>query len=224
MPHGLSPWRAAAAALRPLRRAVAAGSAVRGARRYARASHADVIVCWDLDNTLVDSGTLLRQGMSLVEAVVAAAPMTLMLEFFVAVSEAMPRAEHVVLSARPGALRTATTQWLTRHGVEVAGDRVWLVPDARAKEAVWRSLARRARLVVVDDLSYGHESDVRSPYDDLVEVVSRLAAVHVGLPDIAAVAADVSAGTRLARRVAERLERGPLDVPLMAGHTPAGAA
>jgi hypothetical protein len=163
-----------------------------------------VIVCWDLDNTLVDSGTLLRQGMSLTAAVGVAAPMTRMIEFFVAVSEAIPAAEHVVLSARPGSLRAVTMDWMRRHSVHVTDDRVWLVPDARVKVAVWRCLARRARLVIVDDLSYGHEGDLRAVYEDLVAEALRIASVYVGLTEIESVTNGRSIGIHLADQVAER--------------------
>lgn len=205
MPSRLSPRRAAGLVVRPLRRALAERAAIRGARRYARACRADVIVCWDLDNTLVDSGTLLRQGMSLADSVVAAEPVPSMLGFFAAVSEALPGAEHVILSARPSALRSATMDWLSRHCVQVTADRVWLVPNASAKPAVWRCLARRTSLVIVDDLSYGHEGDVRLLYDDLVEAASSLATVYVGLSDVVDIGASAERRERLAAGLVECL-------------------
>lgn len=205
MPTRLTPRRAAGSVVRPLRHALAERETLRGVRRYARNCSAEVIVCWDLDNTLVDSGTLLRQGMSLADAIVVASPMSAMLEFYASVSESVKDAQHVVLSARGRALRLATRDWLGRHGLEIADDRIWLVPDARAKLAVWQSLARCARLVIVDDLSFGHEGDVRLPYADLVDAVSELAAVYVGLDDITAVVEDPLAGKRLAGEVAERV-------------------
>lgn len=202
MPSRLTPRRVAARATRPLRRTLAQRETARSVRRYVRACEADVIVCWDLDNTLVDSGSLLRAGLELSEAVASAEPMASMLEFFTAVSEAIPGAEHVVLSARPAVLRVATIAWLTSNGLSVEGDCVWLVPDATAKVAVWRQLARRARLVIVDDLSYGHEGDARATYDDLVATASRLATTVVGLADIEAIGVGSDAVKQYAKRVA----------------------
>lgn len=221
MPSRLALRRAVAHVARPLRRAFSERAALRSARRFARRSQADVVVCWDLDNTLVDSGTLLRHGMPLAEAVVAAAPMASMLEFYAAVSQSIPDAEHVVLSARARPLRSATIEWLMRHGIEVGGDRVWLVPDARAKPAVWQCLGRRARLVIVDDLSHGHEGDARGLYDDLVETASRLAVVYVGLADIQAVA-DADAAGSLAERLASQFDGD--SPPSIASRAPSGVA
>lgn len=220
MPSGVRPRRAAAA----VRHTLAARSAFQKARRYARRTDADVIVCWDLDNTLVDSGSLLRQGMSLAEAVAVAEPMARMLEFFADLAEAIPDAEHVVLSARPRSLRPPTIEWLARHGLRVAENHVWLVPDAQAKLTVWRCLVRSARLVIIDDLSYGHEGDVRAPYGDLVDAASAVATVYVGLSEIAAVGVDSFGGKRVAASVVERLDRIGADASLAAAPATVEAA
>ena len=57
-------------------------SAVRQARRFGRSHPASVRVCWDLDNTLVDSGRLVHAGTPLREAVIDAEPVPKMLEFY----------------------------------------------------------------------------------------------------------------------------------------------
>src|SRR5688572_30568704 len=56
-----------------------AAAAVVQARRLLRSHPAAIRVCWDLDNTLVDSGSLLREGRTLQEAIIDARPVPNML-------------------------------------------------------------------------------------------------------------------------------------------------
>jgi len=160
---------------------------VRQARRFRRARPAAVLVCWDLDNTLVGSGLLLRSGSSLELAVSRAEPVANMLTFYRAVAAALPAAEHFVLTARPATLRTTTLEWLARYELAPTGDAVCCVPVQAAKVPVWRELSRGAHIVIVDDLSYHHERDVPGVHDELVEIAPRVAAVYVGLADITAI-------------------------------------
>jgi hypothetical protein len=162
---------------------------------------APAIVCWDLDNTLVGTGTLLSAGTRLEQAVAAAEPMPGMLAFVEAVRARLPGAAHVVLSVRTRAMRAETLTWLARHRVGFAPEVVFFVPFAASKPRIWRALARRGPLLVVDDLSHGHEGDVR-PYDDLVAQARAIGAAYVGLDDIAAIGRDPGAGAALAERLA----------------------
>jgi hypothetical protein len=152
-----------------------------------------VLVCWDLDNTLVDSGTLLRLGRRLQEAIVEGEPVPNMLAFYAALGEALPGAGHVILSARTPAMRTYTVAWLSRHGLTPADGALWFVPHAAAKARVWQTLAKAAPLVIVDDLTYDHEAEAPSVHHDLVETARRTAAVYIGVDEIARMAADPEA-------------------------------
>jgi hypothetical protein len=180
-------------------------AALRRARRLGSSHPADVRVCWDLDNTLVDSGALLRLGKSLEDAIREAGPVPHMLEFYDAVSELLPNAAHFILSSRTGSLRTPTLLWLARHGLTPGKDTLCFVPYVDAKPKVWAQLARGASLVIVDDLSYDHESSQPSVHLDLVEVARRTATVYVGPEQIADVAADPAAVRSVATWVAESL-------------------
>ncbi|HEX8086009.1 MAG TPA: hypothetical protein VF529_17080 [Solirubrobacteraceae bacterium] len=203
MPHGrLTARRVAAAATRRVRHAPDRRAAVRRARAFASAHPGGVRVCWDLDNTLVDSGVLLQRGMTLEEAGAAAGPVAGMLEFHRAVREQLPGAAHFVLSVRPRSMRPDTDAWLRRHAVEIGGDDVCLVRSPYDKPAVWRELARGGRLVVVDDLSHGHETAAATPYGRLAGQARRIADAYVDLDAIAGIAADPATARDAAARLA----------------------
>jgi hypothetical protein len=160
-------------------------------------------ICWDLDNTLVDSGALIRLGKRLEEAVIEAEPVPNMLRFYESIQARLPRADHVILTSRTDVMRVATLAWLARHGLAPAEDAIWFVPDPKAKVKVWLQLARDARLVIIDDLSYNHESARPAVHHDLVERAVRIAAVYVGLEQIAAIQADLRAVERVTSWVIE---------------------
>jgi hypothetical protein len=168
----------------------AAAAAVRHARRLRREQPGTVLVCWDLDNTLVDSGSLLRLGRQLQEAIVDGEPVPNMLAFYAALGDGLPGAGHVILSARTPAMRSDTLAWLSRHGLAPADGTLWFVPHAAAKARVWQTLARSGPLVIVDDLTYDHEAEAPSVYHDLVETARRTAAVYIGVDEIARIAGD----------------------------------
>jgi hypothetical protein len=177
--------------------------------RQARAAHRDrpvaVRVCWDLDNTLVGSGRLLRDGRQLHEAVVEAGPVPNMLAFFDAMNRWLPDAEHFILSARPNAMRADTLAWLEEHGLLFGGGAICLVPSADAKRLVWKQLAADAQLVIVDDLSYGHEEERPLVYGELAAFARETASVYIGLEDIAQMEADPGAVHPVAQRTSETL-------------------
>jgi hypothetical protein len=178
---------------------------VRGALRQARRfrSHAaEISVCWDLDNTLVDSGALLRVGNSLPDAIVRAGPVPNMLEFYWEVHTALPQAKHFILTARRRAMRRATEEWLIRHQVANGDTSLCFVPYVEAKVKVWEQLAGSAKLVIVDDLSYNHETEQVAVRDDLVAIARQTASVYIGLSEISEVAADPGAAVPLALRAA----------------------
>jgi hypothetical protein len=180
-------------------------AAVRQARRTCRSHPAEVRICWDLDNTLADSGSLLRLGKRLQDAVKEAEPVPNMLRFFEAVTTALPRANHIVLTARLGSMRPDTLTWLRRHAIQPSHGAVFLVPYAEAKPRIWRQLARGTRLVIVDDLSRGHES-ARPIVDwDLVEVARATAAAYLGLDEITQIAADSNNVEKMVSSVVESL-------------------
>ena len=167
-----------------------AAAAVRNARRVRRARPGVVLVCWDLDNTLVDSGSLLRLGRRLEEAIVDAEPVPNMLAFYAALGAGLPDADHVILSARTPAMRTDTQTWLSNHGLATADNLLWFVPNAAAKVRVWQTLAKTAPLVIVDDLTYGHEAETPRVYHDLVETARWTATVYIGVDEISRIAGD----------------------------------
>jgi hypothetical protein len=173
-------------------------------KRLRGAAPAPVCVCWDLDNTIVDSGSLLRTGRWLEDAIVEADPVPGMLDFVAAVRDGLPEALHVVLSVRSAAMRPATLAWLGRHPVGVGAEAVVFVPRVTAKPRVWRRLGEGTRLVVVDDLSHGHH--LQAPpvsYVELVAAAREIADVYVGLEQINAIAAEPStAGAAAASIVA----------------------
>lgn len=171
----------------------AADAAVRHARRLRRKRPDCVLVCWDLDNTLVDSGGLLRLGTRLEQAIVDGKPVPNMLAFYAAIGDGLPDADHVILSARTPAMRTDTLTWLANNGLTPAHGVVWFVPKAADKPRVWRTLAKAAPLVIVDDLTYDHEAETPRVYQDLVETARRTAAVYIGADEIAKIARDPDA-------------------------------
>jgi hypothetical protein len=181
--------------------------AVRQARRSCRSRPAEVRICWDLDNTLADSGSLIRLGKRLQDAVQEAEPVPNMLRFVEAMTAALPEAEHIVLTARLGSMRPDTITWLRRHAVQPSHGAVFFVPYAEAKPRVWRQLARGSRLVIVDDLSRGHEGDRPSVDHDLVEAARATASVYLGLDEITQIAADPKGVERIIAIVVESFAR-----------------
>ena len=149
--------------------------AAKEVRRLESRSVAQARICWDLDNTLVGSGFLVRAGVPLQQAILDAEPMPNMLGFLAAMRRNLPEAEFVFLSARLRSMRASTLSWLERYGLGRETGAVLLVPSAGVKPAIWRQMARRAQLVIVDDLSYGHEGERTSIYEDLVEVAQQTA-------------------------------------------------
>jgi hypothetical protein len=132
----------------------------------------------------VDSGSLIRDGKRLEQAVVEARPVANMLEFYDLVRRRLPDAEHFILSARRRSMRGDTIAWIRRHGLTSRAAAVCFVPYAEAKREVWRQLAQDSQLVIIDDLSYNHESNQPSVYHDLVAAAERTACVYVGLKQI----------------------------------------
>lgn len=168
---------------------------------------APVVVCWDLDNTLVDSGALIRGGEPAAWAWINAEPVAGMLEFAASLRSALPEAAHVVLSVRPRGLRRETLAWLERNSFAVPGRAVWFVSSADDKPRVWRTLARGGRLVVVDDLTGGHEGPSPRPYDRLVAEAKEVADVYVGADGIGNVQRSPARASALAAEVAAAIRR-----------------
>jgi hypothetical protein len=179
--------------------------AVTQARDACRANPATVRVCWDLDNTLAGSGMLLRTGIPLRAAIVEARPVPNMPAFYDALHSRLPRAHHFILSARTPAMRRDTVAWLERHGLHADDAAICFVPDVDAKLDVWRQLARDARLVIVDDLSYDHEAVEPSVYGRLVEVARQIAFVYVGLDRITEITQSAAAADAVASEIVEAL-------------------
>ena len=169
------------------------GAALRQARRFDRAHPAKIRVSWDLDNTLANSGALLRTGTQLQDAIVSAEPVANMIAFYRRIHELLPRAGHFILSARTPSMRADTLVWLGRHGVDSEDGAVCFVPYAEAKRRIWKRLARGAQLMIVDDLSYGHEAVQPSIYRELADFARQTARVYVGFDEIARIAADADA-------------------------------
>ena len=180
------------------------GVATLQVRRLLRGGGGRVRVSWDLDNTLADSGSLLHAGRTLEEAVGIAEPMRNMPAFFTAVRDALPHADHLILSARRAAMRKATCGWLERHGLAGASA-VCLVPSAAAKPAIWERLAAAGPLVIVDDLCHAHETGTPVVYDDLVEAARAFATAFVGHEEIAQIVADEAAIGPVVARISAAL-------------------
>jgi hypothetical protein len=179
--------------------------AVRQARTVCDSNPAPVRICWDLDNTLANSGTLIRAGRALPEAVVETEPVPNMLEFYRAMQARFPHAEHFILSARARSLRPETLRWLARYGLASGDGAVCFVPYAEAKSRVWRQLARGSKLIIVDDLSYNHEADEPSIYEDLVALAQQTACVYIGLDEIMQIMASSTAIDAVAAKALESL-------------------
>jgi hypothetical protein len=180
-------------------------AAVRQARRVSRSYPASVRICWDLDNTLVDSGSLIRDGKRLEEAVVEARPVANMLEFYDLMRSRLPHAEHFILSARSRSMRGDTLAWIHRYGLTSRADAVCFVPYAEAKREVWQQLARGTQLVIVDDLSYDHESDRPSVHHELVAAAERTACVYVGVEQISEISTNSGSMDAAAARIVAAL-------------------
>jgi hypothetical protein len=144
---------------------------------------------------------------ALEKAIVDAEPIPNMLGFFAAMRTNLPEAEHVFLTARVRSMRAPTLSWLERYGLTFTTDAVWLVPSADVKPAIWRRMARNRQLVIVDDLSYNHEAERPSIYEDLVEVAKRTATVYIGSDQIADIAANPGAIEVIAAQTAEAVAR-----------------
>jgi hypothetical protein len=185
--------------------------AVRQARQL-RSRDGLIRICWDLDNTLVDSGRLLRAGERLDDAIVVAEPVSNMLDLYEAMRAELPNAEHFILSARMRGMRRKTVVWLSRHGVSPADAIVCFVPYVQAKPRVWQELARDARLVIVDDLSYNHETEQVAIHHDLVAVAERIAYVYIGLDEIAEIARNPTAVGAVVSRTAESVAASSVGV------------
>jgi hypothetical protein len=187
------PRLARPAAVRGLRRQAAITLAVRQARRLRRSGPTATYVCWDLDNTLVSSGENLALGMRLEEAIVEARPVPNMLAFYGAMQKHVDDARHFILSARTRSMRRATIAWLRRNGIRPARGAVCFVPTVDAKPLIWDVLGRSGRLVIIDDLSYDHESGRPSVHGHLVEIASRTACRYVGFEEIHEIATNPDA-------------------------------
>lgn len=179
--------------------------AIRRARAFRRTHPAPIRVCWDLDNTLVDSGPLLRDGHALTQAIVDAYPVANMPAFYDALHAALPGAAHFILSARPSSTHAHTVDWLARHRVAATADVPCLIPDPHAKPRIWDELARDAQLVIVDDLSFNHEHEELSLYEELAEIAVATASVYVGLDDIGLIADDPDAVGKVVSRITREL-------------------
>jgi len=182
-------------------------AAVRQAQRLCRLQPASVYVCWDLDNTLVGSGVILRAGKRLEDAIVEAKPVANMLEFYGAIHVNVREAHHFILSARTRSMRRETVAWLHRHGLPPADGALCFVPAADAKPRVWEQLARNGTLVIVDDLSYNHETDETNIYAELVQVAERVACVYIGLDEINRIGDDARAIDSIVEDTLETLSR-----------------
>lgn len=178
--------------------------AVRQMRRVC-ARPAPVRVCWDLDNTLVDSGVLLRSGLQLEEAIRQAEPVRNMLRFYRALEAAIPDAEHFVLSARLRAMRRETFMWLEQHSVALRRAAICFVPHVEAKPRIWRVLATDAKLIIVDDLSYNHEAETPLPYEELIELARGTADAYIGADAIGHISADPHAVDQLVAQTCKSL-------------------
>lgn len=143
--------------------------------------------------------------MLLEEAVVEAKPITNMLDFYEVIRRRLPDAHQFILSARTSLMRSDTLDWLGQWGLVPEAGAVCFLPYAKAKPKVWKQLARDARLVIVDDLSYNHESRQPSVHHDLVESARRTAVAYVGLDQIAQIAADSKAIGAVASGIVESL-------------------
>jgi hypothetical protein len=139
------------------------------------------------------------------DAVVEAKPVPNMLEFCEKVRTQVPDAEQVFLTARIRAMRLDTYAWLRTYGLAPSDEAVCFVPNAQAKPKIWGQLARDARLVIIDDLSYDHESDQPSIYHDLVEFARRTASVYIGFEQISQIAADARAVDAVAAALVQSL-------------------
>lgn len=169
---------------------------------------AQVHICWDLDNTLVNSGALLRDGRTLTEAIIEADPVTNMIDFYDEVRTRLPHAGHFILSARSPSMQGDTMLWCRRHGVTVDEVGLCLVPRPAAKPKIWRRLARSAHLVIVDDLTFKHEEDRPSVYHDLVRHAESIALSYVGFQAISEIAADRTAISTIAQGVVGAIPAG----------------
>ncbi len=206
MPYG-PVSRRAVSVLSTFRRQVEVLRAVRQVERFIRASKAPIRVCWDLDNTLVGSGRLIRAGRRLDEAISEAEPVPNMLEFYWAMAAILPNADHFVLSARRRSMYEPTLEWLRRFGLNPTPNSLCLVPYADAKPAMWERLAMGGRLVIVDDLSYDHESPEPSTYQHLVFAAQRTAEVYIGLDQISRIASDHVSADSIADQTLRLLEQ-----------------
>jgi hypothetical protein len=186
--------------------------AVRQARRFCHAKPAEVLICWDLDNTLADSGSLLENGLELREAIKLARPVPNMIAFVEALKAALPDAEHLILTARRNAMRRVTVDWLDRHGFGQSDAAVCLVPTQEAKRKIWKWLSMKSKLIIVDDLSYGHENRRLSSHFRLVDFARRTASAYVGSDEIALIIANPGAAEEVAAWTVKNLELGDTEI------------
>lgn len=161
----------------------------------------------DLDNTLVDSGRLLRQGLPLRRAAYEGALITASADL---VEELRSRDRELcvfILSARPLGMRAGTRAWLGEQLRASAALPLWLVPEAYDKIRFWREARRYFRnLIIVDDLCYGHESGTPASYLEIVAAAEHYATRYIGREEIENLKRNPELGKEIARSCAGALD------------------
>lgn len=160
----------------------------------------------DLDNTLIDTGSLLAKGLSLDEAAKIAQDLPEVVDALSNVRATRPEINVVFLSARPYHLEEITSAWISSRGILRGKDRLFLVPRAKDKIPYWKEIRKKGTLVILDDLTKGQETGKPVPYDDVVLEAKSVADLYCGYEDLCACQQSEDGKRKLVERLVNGLK------------------
>lgn len=139
----------------------------------------DVLVVFDLDNTLADTAASFElRDASDFARLAGLEPKPDMVELLALAQQRWPV---LVVSARANRFYPQTLSWVMRHTAIGDPRRVIQVPSPEQKIAALAPLVRQFRKVVlIDDMTGQHETGTPTLYTDAIAAARRAGIVHIG--------------------------------------------